>query len=733
MKPIRLQNFERLLNPRHIAFFGGADAAVAICEARRMSYRGEIWPVNPKRDKLEGVPCYADIDELPGAPDAAFLAIPADSVPATAARLAAKGTAGIVCYSAGFGEIGRAGRKIEQQLLRDLGDTILIGPNCYGLLNYLDRVALWPFAHGGTCPGYGAAIITQSGMMSANISMNQRSLPLTHMISGGNQAGLEVAELIELLCPKAEVRAIGLHIEGIRDIAAFERAALLALKSDTPIVALKTGHSVIGEQLAMSHTGSLAGTRQAYQALFARTGIIEVSNPTQLMETLKFLCIAGAPAGNRVLSFTCSGGDASMLADYAEDNDLVFPEFSTTARRALKKILPSIATVTNPLDYTTMIWGQPENTGPVFATACARLQADVALLVQDYPVSGLDESRPLYLKDGIAFAEATREAGLPGAICASISENMDLATRTELISRGIAPMQGLHEALNAIRQATRWRQAQQFILNAPPAPLRPRRKSQTRVLQSEADAKGWLQKAGLAVPEGRLASEAELEAAAIAIDGPKVLKMTGPKLAHKTEAGAVVLNLTSVASVLAAAARIRESVTRHDPEAVTHQFLIEAMEPAPLAELVVAVRRDPQFGMLMTLGSGGVFVELVGDTRTLLLPAFSNVIAAELARRFVSFPFCRVSGAGLRWTRKPCLTPCRRLPIAPCRTITSPKSKSILSLCMQTVLSPLMHCCMYTKRNQPAAANKSLLPCPQLHAGTAADRPGFLVRNDTWP
>ena len=166
MTPAQRANLERLLQPRHAAFIGGRDAAVAIGEAKRIGFKGAVWPVNPKRDEIHGLACFASVEDLPEAPDAVFLAVPIPQAIETVRRLAAIGAGGIVCYTAGFGEVGSEGLQAEQALIEAAGPMALVGPNCYGVINYLTRTALWPFAHGGSTPGYGAAIITQSGMLS---------------------------------------------------------------------------------------------------------------------------------------------------------------------------------------------------------------------------------------------------------------------------------------------------------------------------------------------------------------------------------------------------------------------------------------------------------------------------------------------------------------------------------------------------------------------------------------
>lgn len=632
MTPAQRRNFDRLLNPRHIAFVGGRDAITAITEARRRGFAGQMWAVNPTRADLAGVPCFPSVQDLPDAPDAVYLAIPAQAAIGAVAQLAAMGAGGVVCYTAGFKEAGQSGARAEDALKQATGDMALIGPNCYGVINYLGNAALWSFEHGGASPGYGAAIITQSGMFSSDITMSQRSLPMAYMISAGNQTVLGQEDFLDVLCEDPRVRAIGLHIEGLRDVARFERAALKALEHNTPVVALKTGSSAIGGALTVSHTGSLSGANDLYQAMFERTGVISVTNPAQMLETLKYLCIVGAPKGRNIAGFTCSGGGATMLADHSEKIGLTYPGFDGESAQNLATLLPDIATVSNPLDYTTPIWGQPEHTYPVFAAALQGLAADAAVLVQDYPAAGLDASKIYYQNDAAAFARAAAECNVPAAICATLPENLDQETRDALIAQGVAPMQGIHETLNALSDAAGWAQARARILAQPPQPLAPPQPTGPMHMISEADGKAWLKKAGVPVPRGVCAPASGLLAAAGDIGYPVALKMMGPKLAHKTEAGAVALGLTSPEHLSAAICKMTKDVAAHDPDAVTDTFLVEQMSLPPLAELIISLRRDAQFGWALTLGSGGILVELVGDARTLLLPCSVADIQTALAQ-----------------------------------------------------------------------------------------------------
>ncbi|RVU38617.1 CoA-binding protein [Hwanghaeella grinnelliae] len=632
MTPAQTRNFKRLLNPRHIAFIGGADASVALNEARRIGFSGQFWPVNPRRDNLLGIPCYAKLADLPEAPDAAYVAIPSHAAVEAVAELNRMGGGGVVCYSAGFKETGGAGVDLEKALVEAAGDMALIGPNCYGVINYPDRVALWPFAHGGGSPGYGAAIITQSGMLSSDITMCQRSLPLTYMVSAGNQAALGLEDFVEVLSEDPRVRAIGLHIEGISSIPRFEEVAIKAARLEKPIVALRTGTSAIGGSLTVSHTGSLSGENELFYALFERLNIIAVQSPVQFLETLKFLTVAGAPKGRRLAGFTCSGGGATMLADRAESIGVDFPAFDGDLAVRLKELLPPVATVSNPLDYTTPIWGQPEYTRPVFEAAIGTDRVDAALLVQDYPAEGLDESKQSYLNDAQAFIAATRTSAIPSAICSTFPENIDRETRDFLIAEGIAPIQGIHEALEAIDGATAW------ALGLPSVPDKPRQEplplpaGAVVTVLDEAEGKRRLRDAGLPVPSGFCVEGYEVHSAAERIGYPVVLKMMGPMLQHKSDVGAVALHLENGQDLSNALIQMRKEVAACNPEAVTDRFLVEAMGPKPVAEVIVGIRRDAQFGLALTLGSGGVLTELIGDVVTLLLPCLRTDLERSLEK-----------------------------------------------------------------------------------------------------
>ncbi|MEU6139621.1 acetate--CoA ligase family protein [Streptomyces sp. NPDC047081] len=621
--PTRPRELRRLLSPRHIAVFGGRHAAEVIRQCRSIGYDGALWPVHPTRRTLEGLPCHPDVDSLPEAPDAAFVAVPREATVDVVAALARRGAGGAVCHASGFAESGGKGAELQRLLVTAAGAMPVVGPNCHGFLNYLDGAALWPDRHGGTRTPRGPAVITQSGNIGLNLTMHRRSLPLSYLITVGNGAVLRLHELVEGLLADPRVTAIGLHIEGLDDVPGFSRVALKALQQGVPLVALKAGSSPLGARTALSHTSSLSGSDTLYDALFRRVGVARVHDLPGLLETLKFLAVHGSPRGTRIASMSCSGGEASLVADLAQPRGLTLPEFPPRTAQRLRSVLGDRVTVANPLDYHTYIWGD----GPKL-TECyeAVLDAgfDAQLLILDLPKPDLGDTSAwdTAVDALIAAHRSTRRAT---CLVGSLPEGLPEATGRRLLAEGIAPMQGLTECLDAVAAAAAVGAAREHADRIRPlaahTPLHP---GTTRTLD-EWQGKRALAARGLRIPESASATgvdEAVLRADELGF--PVVLKAVSAALTHKTEAGAVRLGLTGPGQVREAA---EDMVRRGLPD----RFLVERMVRGAVAELIVGVHHDPQFGPALTLGAGGTLVELLRDTATLLLPATPEEIRTALA------------------------------------------------------------------------------------------------------
>ncbi|MBV7551682.1 acetate--CoA ligase family protein [Pseudomonas sp. PDM28] len=624
-------NLKRMLAPQHVAFVGGRSMARALKRCAEGGYPGQMWLVNPQHDSLEGVPCVRSVAELPCGPDAVFIATNRELTLTCVAELAAIGAGGAICYASGFAETGAEGQALQQQLLKAAGDMALLGPNCYGLLDYLHSSALWPVAHGGKAVEKGVAVLTQSGNFAYNLSMSDRSLPVAYMASVGNQAQLGVAELMDVLLDEPRVTAIGLHLEGLKNVPGFARAAHKALEKGIPIIALKTGVSQIGAELALSHTSSLSGSDALYDALFDRLGVIRVSGPVSFVETLKAAACGNLPAGNSLIALACSGGDAGLIADYAERNDLGLPKLDQGQVGELAQVLPTYANLVNPLDFTTAIWGDGEALNRMLDSAL-RTEADAAMLVLDYPSEFTGERKECDLLLEL-YCAALQRHGKTGFVTSAFPELLPAHARERLHAQGVAALQGVEDGLAAWGRIAGYQRNRQALLalgESALVPLCPHALEGEGRLLNEWDSKQALKAFGLPTPNGVLSTPEQALKDAESLGYPLVLKAVSAQLPHKTEAGAVALNLKDGAALSAALEKMRASIAAYAPGVAFDQLLLEPMARPPLAELIVGIKRENDFGLALVIGAGGILVELLKDSRSLLLPTTDGAIRNAL-------------------------------------------------------------------------------------------------------
>ena len=611
------QLLSRTLNPRSVALFGASPAQSVIEQCQKLGFTGQLWPVHPTRESIAGVKCYESIADLPSAPDVAFVAVNRNATIDVVKQLAKLGAGGAVCYASGFAESGTqsgiSGVDLQQQLVAAAGEMPLLGPNCYGYINALDGVALWPDQHGCKPESFGAAIVSQSGNVGLNLTLQQRGLNLAYMVTVGNQAVAGVEDCLEVFINDSRVTSIGLFIEAIVDPVRFARLAHYAAQRNLRIVALQTGRSEAGALIAASHTASLAGRRRAYEALFARCGVAMVESPTELIETLKLLNQGGALTGNRLVSLSCSGGEASLVADLSEQTSLRFEPFSNEQHQRISATLTELVTVGNPFDYHTFMWGDRVATANTFAEVMNGPQ-DATLLILDTPPRD-DQPSDSWTVAAQSLGDAAAKTNKRGVVVATIPECVTADVREAARAANMTVLQGLQESLAAL-DAAAW-----LGLNLPgEVPAKVVAPRATKLID-EAEAKSMLSRNGVAVPLGARSQRDELVATANRVGYPVTLKGLG--LAHKSESGAVRVGITNADQLIAAANAMPKEIS---------EFLVEQTVTNIVAEVLVGVRRDAPVGWLVTLGAGGVFTELWRDTVCLLAPATNAEISEALQK-----------------------------------------------------------------------------------------------------
>jgi acetate---CoA ligase (ADP-forming) len=350
-------SLERLLRPKSIALIGGAWTDAVAAGNRAIGYDGTVWRVHPTRQSTAHCHYYRSVDELPGSPDAAFIAVPAADAIGVARSLERRGAGGFVCFASGFSELGTTqGHALTQALVTAAPQVPFFGPNCYGVVNFFDRSALWPDQVVGDSPERGVALICQSGTIALTLMFNDRSVPIGYVFTVGNQTRIAVEDLIEALCADERVSAFGVYVEGIKDPQRFSQAAATARAAGKPIALVKAGRTEAAAKTAQSHTGALAGTDAVFDAFCLQAGIARCETLSTLCETLKIFHAGGPLNGRRVLVMGASGGDMAMTADVSRNLGLTFPPFSAAQTAKLREILGDRVTIANPFDFHTYTW-----------------------------------------------------------------------------------------------------------------------------------------------------------------------------------------------------------------------------------------------------------------------------------------------------------------------------------------------------------------------------------------
>ena len=605
----------RLLSPQNVVVIGGGVWGRSVIEqCQKLGFEGKIFAVHPTAETLAGVPTYRSVSDLPNAPDAAFIGVNRIATIEQVRTLSAKGAGGAVCFASGFLETkdeDADGAALQSALIEAAGVMPIIGPNCYGFVNYLDRFCLWPDQHGGRAVDTGVAIVTQSSNIMINLSMQQRGLPIAYALTAGNQAQTSLAALGRAVLDDPRVTALGLYIEGIGDLKDFENLARHASTLNKSIVALKVGWSEQAQQATISHTASLAGSATSADALLARLGVARVNSLAEMVEALKILHQVGPLAGKRLVSASCSGGEASLMADTAhrQQNGVVFPALNQTQRDGLRSVLGEKVALANPLDYHTYIWGNLPAMADVYS-AILDAPIDFGIIVVDFPrADRCDGAAWDYVIEAAQIAQKRTSKAV--ALLASLPENMPEDRALQIAKAGLVPLCGLEVGLAAIASVASVHPVPEASVIAAP------RLCQTHILD-EVESKAILAEYGVDLPHSIVVAQGSLPET-LPFSYPVVLKAIGEN--HKSEMGGVIIGLSNRAKLEIAMLEMDQP-----------RYIIEELITDPIAELLVGIVGDQVHGYVLTLAAGGVLTEILRDSVSLSLPVNQIDILAALQR-----------------------------------------------------------------------------------------------------
>lgn len=625
----------RLLHPRSIAVVGATERAgsyggEALLNLRRLGFAGTVYGVNPGRSEVHGYACVPSVAALPEAVDAVVVAIPAAAAPEAVAAIGARGCGGAVVFAAGFAE-SAGGVALQDDLVAAARahDLPVCGPNGNGIVSLPARMALWGDMVAPREAGP-VALISQSGNVAVNALASRRGLRLHTVVSCGNQAVLEAADWLDAVAELDGVRSVALYLEadgvGERWCAALERCA----RAGIGVAVLKAGSSAAGAAAAQAHTGAIAGDQRVFRALVEDAGAAWASDPHDLLELAKALAVPGARSGagrvSGVAVMTCSGGDSSVAADLADELGVPLPGLDPATIERLREVLPGAATAGNPLDYTSLLWDEPELLAALVRGLAGDPLIGRLLVLYDEPDALEGAAADTWGAVLDVVRGAAREIDTPVAVASTLPELLPDRIATMLLDDGLVAVAGLREGVRVMGAldappADADRIAEVRAAAARAARIAP---GDERAWLSEHDAKTLLAAAGIPVPEGRIVHSAEEAAACQAeLGGPVAMKLTSPDLRHKSELGAFELGIEAPEAARAAYARLRalDAVAGAD-------VLVERMA-APGAELLVSARADAVVPALV-VGLGGVWTEALSDVAVIPLPASPERVEAAL-------------------------------------------------------------------------------------------------------
>ena len=483
------------------------------------------------------------------------------------------------------------------------------------------------------------ALICQSGTIALNLLFNERSLPIGYVLTVGNQTRLAVEDMIDLLSEDERVTAFGLYVEGIKDAVRFAQAVDKARAAGKPVAIVKAGRTEAAARTARSHTGSLAGADAVFDSFCRQAGVARCDSLATLCETLKVLHAGGPLSGRRVLVMGASGGDMAMTADAARDLRLTFAPVPDEVVGPLREILTDKVNIANPFDFHTHIWFDRPALRALFSVVLRAGFDAVGYMIDCPPAQKADPAS--YIAAIEEFIAAFPGARTRGAIICSLPESLSAATREMCLAAGIVPLQGQRQALEALDLAAGigevWASGQRVELRTPrrrkdlPAQVAPGPDSRKefsaldpshreRTL-AEHEGKAALAAFGVQVPRSRIVSARDAADAAESIGFPVVIKAASASLEHKSDVGGVVINIRTSAEAKAAAERLAR---------LSDTLLVEEMVTDGVAEILVGMTVDPQFGQVLTIGAGGVLTELLRDTVSFLPPFTATAIESGL-------------------------------------------------------------------------------------------------------
>ncbi len=633
----RRSSFERLLRPGSLAVVGASPEPLSLGgnvlgNIERFGFAGDLHLVSRSRKEINGRACVPSIDDLPMGVDAVVLMVPVPAVKEAIAACVRRDVGGAVVFASGFGELGDEGRRQQNEIaaMAKAAGLAMLGPNCLGLINFVDQVPLTFEPLQPVVPsGPGICAIAQSGAMAGNIRMALLggNVPVAYTLSTGNEAVVGAEDVIEGLLDDPAVQLFSVFVEQIRHPKRFLALAAEARRRGKPIVLMHPGRSARSREAAKSHTGALAGDHAVMRAFVASEGVVLVESLDELFDASRLLTRYPRPVPGGAAIMSNSGAIRGFALDFCEGIDLPLPELAADTCDELKQVLPDFAAIDNPLDITAQGMQKPS----MFGDSAQALLHDPqvgALLV-----AAMGGSPAQQMGKWKTLRPVLKAADKPVAV-AYLGDNWPLADEflVDIKDSGVPFFRSPERAMRAFAHLMRYgRMLTETQVRADLAVTVSGAPPKGPVV--EYRGKAMFAEAGIAVPRGALARSGD-DAVRMAreLGFPVVLKAQAPALMHKSDVGGVAVGLADETAVRAAWDIMTAKVAAARPDLVLDGILVEAMAPRGGVELIAGARRDPAWGEVLMIGLGGIWAEALGDVRLLRADASAGQIEAELNR-----------------------------------------------------------------------------------------------------
>jgi len=637
---------ETLFSPRSIAVIGasrteGKLGYAVLANIVQSGFGGAIYPINPQADEILGIPSYASLEAVEGEIDLAVIVIPAKFVLEALEECGQRGTGSVIVISAGFRETGHEGLKAERKMAEIAAkyQMRIVGPNCLGVIDTLSPYNA-SFAVGMPRRGQ-IAFMSQSGALCTSILdiALAQDIGFSHFVSLGNKADLNEIDFLQAWADDPDSKVVMAYLEGIADGARFIEVAR-RLTKHKPVIAIKSGSTSAGSRAVSSHTGTLAGSERAYEAAFKQAGVIRAGSVGDLFDLSIALARQPLPRNERVAIITNAGGPGIMATDAIERCGLSLASLSQETMDELRQVLPSAASVLNPVD--------------VLGDALAdRYQAALRLVTSDRNVGALIVIlTPQFMTEieetAHAVGEAADHSEIPVLACFMGEANTEVGVKILTkynVPNYIVPERAV-TALRAMVDQHQWQERtlpefeQSDVDRERVARIFEQVRVDGRLQIGDAEARDILEAYCIPIPASRLCKTAE-EAVAFAeeIGYPVVMKIASPDILHKTDIGGVRLNIEGPSDVRDSFDLLTFRAMRYMPDAEIWGCLVQHQVRGG-KEVIAGMNRDPQFGPLVMFGLGGIYVEVLKDVSFRVAP-FSRREANEMMREIRSFNLLR--------------------------------------------------------------------------------------------